>query len=172
MDLSNVNKLLGEEFLTWLWFKSENQSGLMEINNEAFAVYFSGRVVVEGGEGESLEKTVCSGEMSELAEAKQGLRLGKKVTQAKLKFEQDNLSWQLSVKAEDFSFSGFKTPKIEMKLEEDESDEGRFLEKMYLVEKCVHFFFSLFKQFVELRFSPAWEEEQRKIREWIVRNKD
>ncbi|KUJ95415.1 MAG: hypothetical protein PWR24_1827 [Desulfonauticus sp.] len=169
MDKANIAKSLGEEFLTWLWFKSEEQSGLFTLEGESFALYFSGKVVVEGGEGESLEKTICSGEMSELAEAKQGLKRGKKVTQAKLRFEQDSFTWQMQVKGEDFSFSQLKTPKIEMRLEEGEGDEGRFLEKMYLIEKCLGFFWELYKEFLELRFSERWKEEKNKISNWIAK---
>ncbi|MDQ7032361.1 MAG: hypothetical protein Q9M37_06560 [Desulfonauticus sp.] len=167
MEAEYINKLIGEEFLTWLWFKSEMNNGLFTLEGKTFALYFSGRIVVEGGEGESLEKTICSGEMSDLAEAKQGLKLGKKVTQARLKVEQDNLSWQLNVKAEDFSFSSFKTPKVDLKLEKGETNEGLFLEKMYLLEKCLSFFFCLFKEFISIRFNASWDQEQSQIVTWL-----
>jgi len=169
VNLDQINRLLGEEFLTWLWFKSEEQNGLLEVEGETFALYFTGRVVVEGGEGEAMEKTVCSGEMSELIEAKKGLQLGKKVTQARIRLEQDSLSWQFNVKAEDFSLQSLKTPKIEMKVEQSDELEGRFLEKMYLIDKCVKVFLGLYAQFLELRFGPGWMEEVGKIRTWVLR---
>ncbi len=102
------------------------------------------RVAVQGGEGESKETAVVSGPMAEMREAKIGLRTGKKVHQAKVRLEQDENAWQVQLSASDFTLSGLKTPKVDMKLEEGEDPDARFLEKMYLVEKSLEFLDSVF----------------------------
>lgn len=168
--LSAKDLIIGQDFLTWLWFRSE-QSGRpwQTEEGDSFAVTLEGRVMVQSGEGESLETAVCSGPGAELHEAKTGLARGKKVQQAKLRLEEEGQEWKVTVRAEDFSMGGFKTPKVEFRLEEGQDPDGPFLEKMYLLERAFSFFDRLFQQFLKLRFSSAWIDELRAIRSWVSR---
>lgn len=103
MDLEHaesVGLLLGQEFLTWLWFASETSNGLFRTKDgEAFSVTVEQKVSVQGGEGEARETAVCSGPMAELREARMGLRTGKKVNKAKVRVERDEVSWQVLLDA-------------------------------------------------------------------------
>lgn len=160
--------ILGRDFLTWLWFKSEQQNGVFKsAQGEDFALYLEQKIVVEGGEGESLEKAVCTGIMSELREAKLGLRTGKKVVQAKVKVEQDSNEWIMEVDASRFAFSGLKTPKVDTKLEEGDDPDSILLEKIFLVEKGIGFVDELFTGFVRKRFSIHWQGEVDAFRKWL-----
>lgn len=162
--------IVGQDFLTWLWFRSEQGRGQWQTEDGApFGLTFEGRVMVQSGEGESLETAVCSGPGAELHEAKTGLALGKKVQQAKLRLEEDGHEWRLTVKAEDFSCGGLKTPKVEFRLEEGQDPDAPFLEKMYLLERALRFFDQLFMQFLKVRFSSAWPEQLRAMRIWVTR---
>ena len=57
MDLERaetVSLILGQEFLTWLWFASETSNGLFRTKDgEAFSVTVEQKVSVQGGEGEA-----------------------------------------------------------------------------------------------------------------------
>ena len=174
MDLQIAQEkgtILGRDFLTWLWFKSEEQNGIFKTKNgEDFALYLEQKVVVQGGEGERLEKAMCTGAMSELREAKLGLLTGKKVVQAKIKLEQDSNEWIMEVDASNFTFSGLKTPKVRTKMEEGEDPDGVFLEKIFLVEKALGFVDYLFRDFVEKRFSIHWQREIEAFRKWLDRD--
>ena len=162
---------LGQEFLTWIWFRSERNNGQWQTTDNApFGLQFEGRVMVQSGEGEYLESAVCSGPGADLPEAKNGLLRGKKVHQAKLRMEEDGHGWQVTLKAEDFSTAGFKTPKVEFRLEEGQDPDGPFLEKMYLLERALSFFDQLFLRFLKLRFSPEWNRELDAIRKWVTSN--
>ena len=163
------NSLLGEEFLTWLWFKSEENNGIFEARDgSSFGLYFGQKIAVQAGEGEAKEKAVCSSKvLSELKEARLGLRRGKKVIEAAVMLEQDKDSWEMQIKAENFAISGLKTPKVEMKLEEGDDPDARFFEKMYLVEKSLNFLDSVYEQFLRVRLSPDWSEEVKKIKTWL-----
>ncbi|MFW5730618.1 MAG: hypothetical protein ACOCV7_03115 [Desulfonatronovibrionaceae bacterium] len=161
-------EILGRDFLTWLWFKSELNSGIFQTREkEDFGLYLEKKIVVEGGEGESLEKAVCTGMMSELREARLGLKTGKKVVQAVLRFDQDSTEWMMQVNASDFSFSGVKTPKVETRLEEGDDPDAPFLEKMFLLEKVFGFLDDLFHAFLKIRFSDVWAEEIKNCRMWL-----
>ena len=171
MDLDHaqtVSLMLGQEFLTWLWFASETSSGLFRTKDgEAFSVTVEQKVSVQGGEGEARETAVCSGPMAELREARLGLRTGKKVNKVKVRIERDEVACQVLLEAAAFTLQGLKTPKVEMKLEEGEDPDARILEKIYLLEKCMEFVDTAFTRFVELRFGPRWAEETGRVRAWM-----
>jgi len=162
--------LLGQDFLTWLWFKSEVRQGEMETSQgEVFSLVMEQRISVQGGEGESRDTAQSSGPRSELREAMLGLKTGKKVNRARIKIEVDSEAWQLQLKAEDFSASGLKTPKVQTsEAGEDEDPDAAFLEKIYLMERAFDLVDDLFGQFLRLRMSGEWPEEVRKVREWIT----
>ncbi len=161
---------LGREFLTWLWYKSESKGGIFAgPDNLDFGLFVEQRVSVQGGEGESLETATVSGRMSELREARLGLSMGKKVSRALLRIERDAEAWQATVKAEDFSLSGFKTPKVETKTEEGDDPDALFLERVFLLDKALGFLDHVFAGFVRLRLSPQWAEECAGIRTWLAK---
>lgn len=162
-----VNILLGQEFLTWLWFISETKPiGFKDEKGQCFTFSMEQRVVIQGGEGESLETATVFGPFSPLREARLGLQTGKKVTRALLRFEKDELSWQLTLKAENFSFGSFHTPKVS--LDSDEPD-AIFLEKIYLIEICLHFIDICYKNFLNIRLSSEWEKERQQLASWILK---
>lgn len=174
--MSDINPLkdeqlspyIGQDFLTWLWFHIERSGGeIVTSQNEVFGLSMEQRISVQGGEGESKDTAVCSGPRSELREARLGLMTGKKVNQARLKIEQDSEAWQMQLRAEDFAMSGLKTPKVETKLEEGDDPDAPFLEKMYLVERCLQVVDELFAKFLRLRLSEDWAEEQKALRQWV-----
>lgn len=159
--------VLGQEFLTWLWFKSETQGGNFATRDgEAYCMYVEQRVSVQGGEGETKETATVAGNMSELREARMGLATGKKVNRALVRIERDPENWMVSLKAEDFVLGSLKTPKVE-KPEEDDDPDAAFLEKMYLIETCLKFIDEAYAAFLQMRLSPDWKEEVENIRQWL-----
>jgi hypothetical protein len=161
--------LLGQDFLTWLWYTSEIRQGEMQTSQgEVFSLVMEQQISVQGGEGESRDTAQSSGPRSELREAMLGLKSGKKVNRARIKIEIDSEAWQMQLKAEDFSVSGLKTPKVQNPdAGEEEDPDAAFLEKIYLMERAFELVEDLFGQFLRLRMSSQWSEEARKVREWI-----
>lgn len=171
MDLeraATVSLMLGQEFLTWLWFTCETDGGLFRTaGNEAFTMAVEQKVTVQGGEGEARETAVCSGPMALLREARTGLATGKKVTKAKVRIDKDGATWQVLLDAAAFTLQGLKTPKVEMKLEEGEDPDARILEKIYLLEKCLECVDVAYARFLELRVGPQWPSEAGRVRSWL-----
>ncbi|GAB6175434.1 hypothetical protein JCM16814_03250 [Desulfobaculum senezii] len=160
--------VLGQDFLTWLWYKSEATGGIFTMpDGENFALFMEQRISVQGGEGDSKETTSVTGLMSEMREAKLGLAMGKKVTKAQFRVEVDSDAWQFTIKAEDFAFNGFKTPKVDTKRDDDDDPDGIFLEKMYLIERGLSFVDHLYFEFLKLRMSSEWEEERMSVGVWL-----
>ncbi len=161
--------VLGQEFLTWLWYQSDTAPhSFTDKKQMPFSVFMEQRIVVQGGEGENLETASVSGSLSPLREARFGLATGKKVTRALVRFEKDDLSWQVNLKAEDFSCNSLKTPKIE-KASDDDDPDAFILEKIYLIELCLELLDNLYEQFITLRLSQNWKDEVSHIHDWMTK---
>lgn len=161
--------ILGQEFLTWLWYRSDTAPGAFTTaDGTPFSVSMDQRIVVQGGEGDNRETTSVSGNLSPLREARLGLATGKKVTRALLLLQKEELSWQMTLKAEDFCLNSLKTPKIDHQDMDDEPD-ALFLEKIYLMESCVELLDRLYMSFLRLRLSEKWQEEVRDMQGWLSR---
>jgi hypothetical protein len=102
-----------------------------------------------------------------MSEAKTGLSTGKKVSKAQLLFAMDQDNWLVTVNAADFGLSGLKTPKINTKDDEGDDPDAKFLEKIFLVERCLEMFDVVYTQFLNLRMSKDWAEEAARVKLWI-----
>ena len=172
MDLAlaeRENTILGQDFLTWLWHVTEARAGVFkDRDGREFHLRMEERVSVQGGDGEGLESAVVKSPSGELTEARSGLRSGKKVSRAQIRFERDPEAWQVTLKDNDFSLSGLKTPKVETRDREDDDPDARVLEKLFLVEQCLELLDGVYREFLAVRLGPAkWAEETRSLREWI-----
>ena len=165
----SADMVLGQEFLTWLWYQSDTSPGcFVDREGTPFSVYMEQRIVVEGGEGDARETASVSGSLSPLREARFGLGVGKKVSRALLRIEKEELNFQVNVKAENFCFNGVKTPKLE-RAGDDEDPDALLLEKFYLLEMCVSLIDELYARFLKLRLSSSWENEVNDMRQWMTR---
>ena len=165
----STDLVLGQEFLTWLWYKSDTGPVFTSPDGGPdFTVSMEQRIVVQGGEGDAKETASVSGVMSELREARLGLTTGKQVTRALVRFSREPEEWQMTLKAADFSFGSLKTPTVEKDSQDDDPD-ALFLEKVHLTEICLALFDVVYAAFLDVRLSPAWEGEAKNIREWAAR---
>ncbi len=156
--------ILGQEFLTWLWYKSSVGGIFNDPDGRPFTVSMEQRIVVQGGEGDHVETASVSGLDSELREARMGLTTGKKVTRALLRLERDPEIWQVTLKAADFTLNSLKTPKIEK--DNDDDPDALFLEKVHLIESCLELVDSMYKTFLGIRLGAEWKQEAANIKEW------
>ena len=155
--------LIGREFLTWLWFKSEERNGRIALTNgEEVELHFIKRVVLESGEGEYSQSVVCSGIHAELKEGKEAIRQGKKVKEAGIKLASNQNEWEFTFKADTFQFQSLKPPVMDWQ-ETQEDPSGNILERIYLIENAVKTVDSLYESFLQIRYSPQWEESEMKL---------
>ncbi|MDA8160271.1 MAG: hypothetical protein M0T76_06075 [Desulfobacteraceae bacterium] len=176
MDLVDIiaeKRFLGQEFLTWLWFKSEERGGAVALPDLGdVGVLFEKHMLLEHGEGDAHEKVICQGLQAELNEARTGLRMGKKLEQARILLGQGDYEWSLTLKASVFDFRSVKVPKT-MTASEEANDpaavEARLLDKIGLYEQGVRLVDELFRLYLNLRLSPEWEAELARLRAWVRR---
>ena len=164
-----LSSVLGEEFLTWLWFQSDVAPGaFVDKEGHPFSVSMEQRIVVQGGQGDAKDTATVAGTLSPLTEARFGLGKGKKVTRATIRLEKDELAFQLTLSADDFTLGSMKLPKME-KPAEDEDPDAMLLERFYLVGVCLGLLESLYATFLRLRLSADWSETIQEITAWIRR---
>lgn len=168
-DAKSIDAILGEDFLTWLWYQSDTAPGAFrDKGGLPFNLYMEQRIVVQGGEGESRETATVSGSLSPLREARFGLGTGKKVSRALIRLEKDDLVFQFTLKAEDFSLGSLKTPKLDA-ADKDDDPDALFLEKIFLMESAVQLLDWVYLGFLNLRLSNKWDEEVNQMGKWLSR---
>ena len=177
VDLITEKRFIGQEFLTWLWWKSEERGGSVELEGQGdIVVVFEKHMLLEYGEADYNERLVCSGLQTELKEARTGLRTGKKLEQARLQIIKDEMEYNLTLGATSFEFRNVKLPKTEgADASTDSADaemEGAVLERIYLFEELVKIVNDLLLMFVEARTSETWSEELARIRTWVHKSAD
>ena len=142
--------MIGREFLTWLWFKSEERNGrITQPGGKEVELHFLKRIALEAGEGEYSQGVVCHGIHAELKEGKEAIRQGKKVKEAVLKITHDLNEWEFSFKADSFHFQSLKLPATDWQ-ETPEDPSGSLLERIYLIENAVKTIDSLYESVIRL----------------------
>ncbi|KAB2892200.1 MAG: hypothetical protein F9K32_00375 [Desulfobulbaceae bacterium] len=173
VDLIEDKKFLGQEFLTWLWWKSEERGGSVAIPGYGdISLVFEKHMLLEYGEGESAEKLICSGLRAELQEARTGLQVGKKLEQARVRMTKGDNEYNFTFVATYMEFRNIRLPKTAT-TESDETGnredvEGMILERIYLFEELLQTVNMLFRCFLNVRLDQEWTSELSKIRGWIA----
>lgn len=159
---------IGREFLTWLWFKSEERNGRIRLpDGGECEVFFIRRLVLESGDGPYAETVVCHGLHADLKEGKEALRQGKKISAAHLRLTHDAADWEFTFKADRFQFQSMKLPTLP-EVDGGEIDrDGRLLERIALIEKAAGTMEKLFQSYMERRLAADWEGEFSRMQRWI-----
>lgn len=170
LDLIHRTSHLGPEFLTWVWYRSDQQGGVFSLPDPIGEVelWFDDRLVVAGLAVDAQENLFKGGHPSSSPEAMAALKMGKKAAEARLKLIIGSKEWSFILKADGLAVSGVKIPALLQKEEDD-----KFYERMMLLEELDDTLKALFKQFLDLRTSDAWEaDEVPAIRRWIAADGD
>jgi recombination associated protein RdgC len=171
VDIISEKRFLGQEFLTWLWYKSEERGGAVSLPGAGdIQVVFEKHMLLESGEGESLEKLICTGLQAELQEARTGLLMGKKLEQARIYIAKGDYEWRLTLGATLFEYRNVSLPKT-VASNEEASDpiawEAKVLERIGMSEEVMHTMDELFRMFLKIRTTAAWPEELARLKRWI-----
>lgn len=170
VDLLEDKKFIGQEFLTWIWFQSEVNSGIVDVKGYgAVEVWFEDRIMLESGSGNTRQSVTCQGKDMDLAEARTALREGKKVSQARIRLAVEEREYHFSVKAEGLELNSIKGPKtLDYAEEEDDALAGRLLDRVAVFRELTNVMDSLFGKFLSIRLTRQWDEtEVQRIRNWL-----
>jgi hypothetical protein len=164
----NRYKFIGHEFLTWLWYRIDQES---EIVAEGGSFQVGNRVVIENRLGaDSIETVTVRGDNAGMEEAYLALRKGALVTEMNMVFREGDQEWQFTLKGESLHLSSLKVPTTEI-VKRSEEFEGAVLDKTYLVERVISAVRNTFSDFIKLRISETWKStETERIRKWLLEN--
>ena len=166
-ERSDGETVPGRDFLTWLWYFSEQETGgMLDVPNVGectFTIEGPLTFALAGEADGAAENTLKNGNSPlRAAEAKAALSVGKKLKKAKFYLEHEDLVWTGAFDADNFAFGGVKLPEGE-EMDADDRLEER-IEFMNTFRLALAAFF---RKFVETLLSPEWEKESEKIRQWV-----
>jgi len=155
---------LGGEFLTWLWYACDQCDGRFQLGDDLIEVRFDDLLVLESLLADSQENTLKGGEPTQSAEARLGLQLGKKVSQAKLRLQRGEREYRFTIRGSTLDLGSTKLPAVLAKAEEEQ-----FYERLYLLEELDRTVNELYLAFLRRRLLPTWESETLPaLRAWIA----
>ncbi len=166
-DLIKQKAFLGREFMTWLWFRSDEDPVIELPGGRRCEVEFLEQLALESVYGDA-KSSVLKGESPATSpEAAVALREGKKVRRARIKFCRDGNDWIGVIDAETLSVSGLKMPAVG-RLPFDEAIELR----MEHFGEFETMFAELYHEFLDRRLEAStWDAELKTIRAWAGRKK-
>jgi len=162
-ELIASRAFLGTEFLTWLWYASERDDGRFVVGEDPIRVWIDDQLSLESLVADSQEDVFKGGTPSTSPEARMALKLGKKVSKARLKVCRGEREWRAIIKGRTLDLGTVKLPAILTKVEDD-----RFYERMQLLEDLDAMIDSLYRQFLDVRLGDGWEAELKAIHDWIA----
>ena len=166
-DHADGETVTGRDFLTWLWYFSEQESGgaldVPDVGECVFTVEGPLTFALAGEADGAAENTLKNGNSPlRAAEAKAALSVGKKLKKAKFYLEHEENVWTGTFDADNFAFGSVKLPDGEEMEPEDRLEErAEFLNLFHLALAA------FFKKFAESLLAPEWGTEQKKIQEWV-----
>ena len=165
VDRIAATSFIGKEFLTWLWFRSDTDEGLVDIGDggPAAELWLTDRLVLSGTGQGAEHVAVRTEEPTDSYEARTALRRGKKVEQVTLRLVRGQREWTVTVKGETLAVSSIKIPAV---LTKEEDDRQR--ERLVLLDQLDEMLASLYARFIALRLdAAAWQSECESMVAWV-----
>lgn len=155
---------LGREFLTWLMFRSSRDEGVFRLDGGDVIEVFFERALTLDGENPAREMSALKvDDPTQSEEVLLSLRLGKKVSRARLQIVKEGREFAFVLDAAGLGLRSIRLPDTQAldPVEAMAEKAGLCTE----LEDAVH---ELFVQFLRLRLdADAWAEEAAPIAAWI-----
>lgn len=102
---------LGEEFLTWLWFRWETDGGEYELSaGRSVGVALDDFLAFAAPSDDETEQTLRHGLPTRTAEARTALRQGRRLKKAKLIVAESSRQWTATLDATTMTLTGVRLP--------------------------------------------------------------
>jgi len=161
-ELIGQKAFLGREFLTWLWYRSEEDPRIELTSGKSCEVEFGEQLMLEAGYGDARSSLLRGESPAASPEAAAALIQGKKVRRARVKLNHDGTEFAATLDGDSLAISSLKMPAAG-KLPFDEVIQLR-LEYASEFDAVVE---SLFLYFLEIRLNEEqWKAELKTIHKW------
>lgn len=155
---------LGLEFLTWMWYRWEEESDSFETSRGENMSYMLEGPVAFYNDGKGAHNVVIrNGLPLQSREAGASMLCGKKVRKIRLALADGERAWTATIDS-DFAFTGVKLPK------DRQGAQQSFQERMLLLDTFVEAVFSLYGTFLDCRAdAELWRKTEGKMKKWTRR---
>jgi hypothetical protein len=155
---------LGEEFLTWIWFRWETDGGEFTLpGGRVVGIALDDFLCFAAPHDDETEQTLRRGLPTRTAEARTALRQGHRLRKARLLIGEGSRQWTATFDAPTFGCTGVRLPED---AEECESDLDRTSDRTANWLALHEILQALYRRFLEERLNPdymatAGEEQAR-----------
>ena len=155
---------LAQEFLTWLWFRSEVEGGEFDLDGRHVAVVIEDSLSLCGWDDEGPRTSLRGGNPTLRPEPAGALASGLMLHKARLIVAEGNREWQFTLDTESLDLLSVKVPA----LDEDDDVEDPLAEKLGAGEWLRETVDGLFELFLELRLGADWQTiEVPRLEHWV-----
>lgn len=137
LALMNEKVFLGQEFLTWLWYVSEELGSVQLADGRLVDVMLGESLVLSPAQGQEGTRVSVRGREASLAEARQALKRGKLVESLRLGLMIDGEEYWLTLEAAELGLKALKLPPTAPGGAAPEGQEGLALERIFLVDAAL-----------------------------------
>ena len=166
-SLLNEKIFLGQEFLTWLWWRSEQEAPLQSAQGRMVEVLLGDHLVLGPAQGREGARVTVRGREASLAEAREGLKRGKLVETLRLGLIVDNEEFWLTLRAADFTISSLKLPPVRDGGERGLDAQGLWLERVALIEMACSGLDDLLAAFLAERLDDEGQGLKKRLQAWM-----
>jgi hypothetical protein len=147
---------LGEEFLTWLWFRWETDGGEFTLpGGRVVGVALDDFLSFSAKSDDETEQTLRRGLPTRTAEARTALRQGNRLKRARLLLAEGSRQWSATLDAPTLTLTGVKLPED---AEECESDVDRTADRSANWLALHEIVQALFGMFLRERLQPDYKQ--------------
>lgn len=177
--VTKTKAFLGREFLTWLWFQTENRSGAFKLASSlstktlTVELWIDDRIFLQPYDKNGHENLMRGGNPSRSQEAATSLASGKVVKELKLGMHISGLGdFTAVLNSENLNPRSLQLPQLQAD-DEKISPSTLLLTRIHYSECFADALDSLFSLFIKERTENKWEQEKLPaIHHWIMtRNK-
>ncbi len=155
---------LGNLFLFWLWWHCDTQEGLVETADGDVSIVIDKTLDLECAWGLSGRTGMRGDAPTRRAETARAVQLGKWPRKIGLTVSQFGRVWECTLQGDRFEVSGLKLPKPEDKPQSIRAAIEERLDSFATFDAAL---MSMYRTFVELRCSPAWDSCRADMRNWV-----
>ena len=159
-----IEKSLGRDFLTWMWYFQEIEGGTIDVEDlGSFSFMLDGPLSFTADGNGGRESVVRKGLPTISAEAQSALLTGKKLQRAKCSLVRDDEVWEFTLDATNFGFRSMRLPDIE-----ELEPHSQFQERVKYLNIFQRAFFQLFKCYLDtVSDSSRYNSLVPKIQDWV-----
>ncbi len=164
-EIIEAKQYIGQEFLTWLWYVSEEEEILTLSGGRPVTVMMGDAMVLGPSMGMDGTRVSIKGREFIMAEAREGLRRGKLLESLRFGLAMEEGDFWLTLKAADLALTSLKVPPTGG--DEPQERDAILLERVALINAAIQAVEELFGRFLEGRLaSESGGVLWSKVKEW------